>query len=75
MATDQEQNRRGAEDAEDLRYASAVGAVYERADIHCGDAASYAADLKKADEWVDVTMATKKAKADRARGCEQRDPR
>jgi hypothetical protein len=24
---------------------------------------------------VDVTMATKKAKADRARGCEQRDPR
>jgi len=47
----------------------------ERADIHCGDAAAYAADLKKADEWVDVTMATKKAKADRARDSEQRDPR
>jgi hypothetical protein len=47
----------------------------ERADIHCGDAAAYAADLKKADEWVDVTIATKKAKADRARGSEQRDPR
>ncbi|MFI5089297.1 MAG: hypothetical protein ACHP7P_04490 [Terriglobales bacterium] len=47
----------------------------ERADIHCGDAAAYAADLKKADEWVDLTMATKKAKADRAHGSEQRDPR
>jgi len=40
----------------------------ERAEIQCGDAAGYAADLKKADEWVDLTMATKKAKADRARG-------
>ena len=39
----------------------------ERAEIQCGDAAGYAADLKKADEWVDLTMATKKAKADRAR--------
>lgn len=46
----------------------------ERADIHCGDAAAYAADLKKADEWVDRTMATKKATADRARSSEEREP-
>jgi len=46
----------------------------ERADIHCGDPAAYAADLKEADEWVDRTMATKKAKADRARSGEEREP-
>ena len=46
----------------------------ERADIHCGDPAAYAADLKKADEWVDRTMATKKAKAERARSGEEREP-
>ena len=34
----------------------------EHADIHCGDAAACTTDLKKADEWVDLTMATKKAK-------------
>jgi TonB family protein len=33
----------------------------ERADYECDDAAARAADLKSADEWVDKTMATKKA--------------
>ena len=46
----------------------------ERAALHCGDASAYDADLKKADEWVDLTMATKKAKADRARSGEEREP-
>lgn len=34
----------------------------ERADIQCGDAKAYAADLKIADEWIDVTIAAKKKK-------------
>jgi len=38
----------------------------EKADIECGDPDARAADLKKADEWVDKTMAVKKAKADKA---------
>jgi tetratricopeptide (TPR) repeat protein len=38
----------------------------ERADLQCGDAAARAADLKVADEWVDKTMATKRAKAEKA---------
>ena len=37
----------------------------ERADIQCGDPEARAADLKTADEWVDKTMATKKAKAEK----------
>jgi hypothetical protein len=32
----------------------------ERADIQCDDAKGYAADLKTADDWVDLTIATKK---------------
>jgi tetratricopeptide (TPR) repeat protein len=40
----------------------------ERADIQCDDPAARAADLKTADEWVDKTMATKKAKAEKAAG-------
>jgi tetratricopeptide (TPR) repeat protein len=36
----------------------------ERADIQCGDPAARQADLKTADEWVDKTMAAKKAKAE-----------
>jgi len=40
----------------------------ERADIQCGDLAARAADLKTADEWVDKTMATKKAKAEKQPG-------
>ena len=37
----------------------------ERADIQCDDPAARASDLKTADEWVDKTMATKKAKAEK----------
>ncbi len=40
----------------------------ERADIQCDDPAARAADLKTADEWVDKTMATKKAKAEKQPG-------
>jgi tetratricopeptide (TPR) repeat protein len=35
----------------------------ERADVECDDPAAQAADLKTADEWIDKTMATRKAKA------------
>ena len=38
----------------------------ERADIQCGDLEARAADLKLADEMVEKTMATKKAKAEKA---------
>jgi tetratricopeptide (TPR) repeat protein len=38
----------------------------EKADLECGDPAAREADLKKADEWVDKTLATKKAKAEKA---------
>jgi tetratricopeptide (TPR) repeat protein len=38
----------------------------ERADIQCDDPAARDADLKTADEWVDKTMGTKKAKAKEA---------
>ena len=37
----------------------------ERADVQCDDPAARAADLKTADEWVDKTMAVKKAKAEK----------
>lgn len=37
----------------------------ERADYLCEDPTARAADLKTADEWVDKTMATKKAKAEK----------
>jgi hypothetical protein len=40
----------------------------ERADIDCDDPAARSADLKTADEWVDKTMATKKAKAEKQAG-------
>jgi hypothetical protein len=40
----------------------------ERADLECTDPAARAADLKTADEWVDKTMATKKAKAEKQPG-------
>ena len=36
----------------------------ERADIQCGDAKANAADLKAADDWVDMTLAIKKRKAE-----------
>lgn len=35
----------------------------EKADLECDDPAARADDLKTADDWVDKTMATKKAKA------------
>jgi tetratricopeptide (TPR) repeat protein len=41
----------------------------ERADIRCGDSKARAADLKTAAEWVDLTLAIKKRKA------EQKDKR
>jgi tetratricopeptide (TPR) repeat protein len=37
----------------------------ELADIQCGDRKSYDADVRKANEWVDMTMGVKKKKADR----------
>jgi tetratricopeptide (TPR) repeat protein len=40
----------------------------ERADVQCDDPAARAADLKEADSWVDKTMATKKAKAEKQPG-------
>jgi tetratricopeptide (TPR) repeat protein len=40
----------------------------ERADVQCDDPAARAADLKEADGWVDRTMATKKAKAEKQPG-------
>jgi len=40
----------------------------EKADIECDDPAARAADLKTADDWVDKTMATKKAKAEKQPG-------
>jgi len=42
----------------------------ERADYQCGDAAAFAADNKTADDWVDKTMATKKAKAEKQPGAQ-----
>lgn len=37
----------------------------ERADVECDDEAARAEDLKTADSWVDKTLATKKAKAEK----------
>jgi tetratricopeptide (TPR) repeat protein len=42
----------------------------EKADYSCGDSAARAADIKTADEWVDKTMATKKAKAEKQPGAQ-----
>ena len=42
----------------------------ERADVQCDDPAARMADLKTADEWVDKTMATKKAKAEKQPGAQ-----
>ena len=40
----------------------------ERADLQCDNPAARVADLKTADEWVDKTMAVKKAKAEKQPG-------
>ncbi len=42
----------------------------ERADVECEDLEARAADLKTADDWVDKTMATKKAKAAKQPGAQ-----
>ena len=42
----------------------------EKADVECDDKDARAADLKTADEWVDKTMATKKAKAEKQPGAQ-----
>ena len=42
----------------------------EKADVECDDKDAHAADLKTADEWVDKTMATKKAKAEKQPGAQ-----
>jgi len=39
----------------------------ERADVQCNDPAARAADLKAADDWVDMTLAIKKRKAETQR--------
>jgi tetratricopeptide (TPR) repeat protein len=45
--------------------------MYRRkADLECGDPEARAADLKTADDWVDKTMATKKAKAEKQPGAQ-----
>jgi tetratricopeptide (TPR) repeat protein len=42
----------------------------ERADVQCDDPEARTADLKAADDWVDKTMATKKAKAEKQPGAQ-----
>ena len=42
----------------------------EKAEYECGDAAARAADLTTADDWVDKTMAVKKAKAEKQPGAQ-----
>ena len=37
----------------------------EKAEIECGDDVQRQMDLKTADEWVEKTMATKRAKAEK----------
>ncbi len=47
----------------------------ERADYECDDASARAADIKTANDWVDKTLATKKAKAEKQRSGRHRDGR
>jgi tetratricopeptide (TPR) repeat protein len=51
----------------------------ERADLQCGDPSAYAADEKKADEWVDKNLATKqeraKKEANKANGIVMDEPK
>ncbi len=42
----------------------------EKADVECDDLAARAEDLKTADSWVDKTLATKKAKAEKQPGAQ-----
>ena len=45
----------------------------ERADLECDNPDARKADLKTADDWVDKTMATKKAKGREGRSFGNRD--
>jgi hypothetical protein len=40
----------------------------EKADVECDDLAARQEDLKTADHWVDQTLSTKKAKAEKQPG-------
>jgi len=44
-----------------------------RADIQCNDEKAYKADVKTADQWVDLTMATKKQKAENSKPSGEND--
>ena len=55
------QNRANYDDA--MAYLNLM--YREKADVECDDLAQRAADLKTADEWVDKTMAAKRAKAEK----------
>jgi hypothetical protein len=46
----------------------------EKADLECDDLTARAEDLKVADDWVDKTLAVKKAKAEKTSGPTARGP-
>jgi tetratricopeptide (TPR) repeat protein len=46
----------------------------ERADLQCADVSAQSRDLKTADDWVDKTLATKRAKANRPLGATEPSP-
>src|SRR5437879_858882 len=59
------------EDAKKYYAMAYMNLLYrEKADLECDDPAARAADLKTADEWVDKTMAAKKAKAEKQPGAQ-----
>jgi len=45
----------------------------QRAEIECGDRAGSVADIKKADDWSDLAMATRKKKAEAEEKCVKAD--
>ena len=40
----------------------------EKADLNCSEPDARKADIKTADDWVDKSLATKKAKSEKAQG-------
>jgi hypothetical protein len=46
----------------------------EKADLECEDLTAREEDLKTADEWVDKTLATKKARAEKSTGFKAPSP-
>ena len=62
MLTEAMELRPGYDDA--MAYMNLM--YRERANIQCSDFSSYDSDLKAADHWVDLTIATKKAKSAQA---------